>query len=167
MSIVKVREILVPVDEAKTIENYLTAEPSSAEECLPEDKAYTYTADFGDGWQMDIKVCGLQFEEGGGNTAWSEAVLFKDGVERCCSDPSEDLLGDWELEADGITFVTKVAYKPDHLHCPHCGSEDVETSGIGEFDGEYFYNPVNCYSCGCSYMEAYKFDDAWVTRLDD
>lgn len=164
MGIIKVKEVFVPVEEAKKIERWLDVEDLVAEEWLSENETITYTADFGDGFQMDVKVCDLGPDH---EYAWTEAVLFKDGCECCCTEPADSLLGDWELEYKGIQYVAKVMYKPDHLHCPHCGSEDVETSGIGEFDGEYFYNPVNCYSCGCSYMESYKFDDAWVTRLDD
>lgn len=168
MPIIKVREICVPVEEAKKLERWLTVEPTCEEEALPEDKVYSYTADFGDGWEMDIKVCGVKFDKvEESNTAWSEAILFKDGCERCCSQVSDSFIGDWELEADGIEYVTTVKYKPEPGHCPNCGSENVESTGYGEFDGESFYNPCACSDCGCFYTEAYKFETAWVTRLND
>lgn len=39
-----------------------------------------HTAIFGNGIEMDIKLCGVQYEDGGFNKPWTEAVLFKNGT---------------------------------------------------------------------------------------
>lgn len=70
---------------------------------LGEDDTFIETANFGNGFEMDIKCCGTQ-----DGSAWTEAVLFKNGSEVCCSEPGEDFFGDWILECDGDTFITHV-----------------------------------------------------------
>lgn len=73
-----------------------------------EDDTISITITFLEGYEMDIKCCGVQYEEGGNNVAWTEAVLFKDGCEVACSEPSEEFFGEWELEDKGITFKGEV-----------------------------------------------------------
>lgn len=76
---------------------------------LGEDDTFIETANFGNGFEMDVKCCGTQ-----DGPAWTEAVLFKNGSEVCCSEPDEDFFGDWALECDGDTFITHViAYGED------------------------------------------------------
>ena len=60
----------------------------------------SWTVDFGDGYEIDLKVCSSD----DGDPLWCEAVLFKDGCERSCTDVEEVLNGDWNLNADGISF---------------------------------------------------------------
>lgn len=92
-----------------------------------EDDTHTETVSFEDGYEMDIKVCGVQYEgEGGSNAAWSEAVLFKDGCEVACTDPGDDLLGEWELEHDGNTFVVNVV----------CENEEQKADDDAEYDAK-------------------------------
>ena len=69
----------VPESRLKEIDHYLNDEPASADDCLSEDDTIIYTARFADGYEMDIKCCGVQFHDGPDetNTAWCEAVLFK------------------------------------------------------------------------------------------
>ena len=73
-----------------------------------EDDQFACTADFGGGVEMDIKCCGVQYEEGGFNNAWAEAVLFDNGCEVAVSDIDDDFFGEWELEYNGTTYVTEV-----------------------------------------------------------
>jgi hypothetical protein len=70
---------------------------------VKKDDTFIETANFGNGFEMDVKCCGTQ--EG---PAWTEAVLFKNGSEVCCSEPDEDFFGDWTLECDEDTFITHV-----------------------------------------------------------
>lgn len=60
----------------------------------------SWTANFGNGYEVDLKVCSSD----NGDPLWCEAVLFKDGCERSCTDVEEVLNGDWDLNADGISF---------------------------------------------------------------
>lgn len=75
---------------------------------LTDETTVAETAVFADGTEMDIKLCGSDR-----SAPWTEAVLFKHGSEVCCSEPSEDYFGEWELEYDGITYVARVVAIPD------------------------------------------------------
>ena len=84
--------------------------PSTPAECLSEDDGFVETAEFENGYQMDIKCCGVQFHEGEDNSAWTEAVLFDtDGNEVTFSEPSDEFTGEWELnDHDGNTYIVTV-----------------------------------------------------------
>lgn len=79
-------------------------EPRCEDDCFGEDETITHTAIFGNGIEMDIKICGVQFIEGECNTPFTEAILFKDGYEVACSEPSEGLDGEWELEYNDVLY---------------------------------------------------------------
>lgn len=91
------------------IQKYLDKEPSCEEGCLGEDETIIETVKFDNGAAMDIKCCGVQFEEGGSNLAWTEAVLFQNGKQVAFTEPSEDFEGDWELEdSDGNAYIVHI-----------------------------------------------------------
>lgn len=99
--------------EANFINKLLTNEPENEEECFGEDMTITHTARFSNGFDMDIKLCGVQYEEGGCNTPWTEAVLFgtTDGTnyhEVSCTDVGEEYMGEWEMEYNGDKYITVV-----------------------------------------------------------
>lgn len=72
------RVITISKEEAEQINNHFHIEPTCVDECLGEDIAITNTVKFDDGIEMDIKCCGVQYEEESeSNTAWTEAVLFE------------------------------------------------------------------------------------------
>jgi len=83
----------------------------------PEDDLCNYwTADFGDGLEVDVKLVNALTENGG---AWTEAVLFKNGHELTHTDVL-DSLDTFELEYAGVTYVVQVrsadnvpTYNPD------------------------------------------------------
>ena len=99
MNTIQTREIILDTENYSQIQEYL-----SGQKRLPLDRSVIYTAQFDDGYEMDIKCCG-----GGDETAWTEAVLYKNGHEVCFTDPAEEYIGLWELEADGMTFITNVS----------------------------------------------------------
>lgn len=102
------KKIIVPASEAETITKFLSMQPESEDQCLGENETMTYTAQFGHGMEMDIKVCGVQFEEGGDNRPWTEAVLFKDGHELCCSEPDDVFFKDWTLTYGPADYIVNV-----------------------------------------------------------
>lgn len=105
----KEKKIIIGKDEAGKIKQLLEHEPRSEEECMGEDEAISHTADFGDGIQMDVKLCGVQYhEEESSNRPWTEAVLFDHGSEVACSDPEENYFGKWELEYGGVSYAAEV-----------------------------------------------------------
>ena len=71
-----------------------------------EDDTITSTAKFGNGVEMDIKLCGAD-----NDYPWTEAVLFENGSEVCCTEVCEDFLGEWELEYNGDQYIVYVEVK--------------------------------------------------------
>ena len=94
----------------EAINHYLTVQPKTEEDAQSEDDTIVYSANFPDGKSIDVKCCGVQFEDGGENTSWTEAVLFdKDGYEIACTDVCEEFLGKWELEdRESNTYIADV-----------------------------------------------------------
>lgn len=107
------RHIIVPRAEADKIKELLATEPACESECFNEDETISYTANFGNSIEMDIKVCGVQYEEEGTNTPWTEAVLFDHGSEVCCSEPGDRLFGQWELDYEGKTYIVEITAEPE------------------------------------------------------
>lgn len=64
-----------------------------------------WTANFGNGYEMDFKVCSSDEND----PIWCEAVLFRNGSEIACSEVLDELIGTVELEADGQVFELTVA----------------------------------------------------------
>lgn len=106
----RVTEILrVSQETADYIEKLCTVEPKDENECFGEDASISCTANFSDGMAMDIKCCGVQYEEHNSNTAYTEAVLFDEhGSEVCHTDCSDDFLGEWMLEYGEKCYVVIV-----------------------------------------------------------
>ena len=93
----------------KKINHYLTYEPKDInDEYLHEDETISRTSIFDNDIEMDIKCCGVKFDENSSNKAWTEAVLFKNGSEVACSEVNEFFIGEWEFEYDGNKYITKI-----------------------------------------------------------
>ena len=101
----KLHEATITISKADSekISKWLT-EPTNEDDYndnyLSEDETYSQTAKFDDGYEVDVKVCGVQYDEDSPNSCWTEAVLFQNGSEVCCTDPSDEYLGYWELETE-------------------------------------------------------------------
>ena len=90
------QKITVDSHTADEINWVLNVEPDEESVCMEEDETVIKTATFSNGFQMDIKCCGVQYKEGESNLAWAEAVLFDDhGNELCFTEPTEDFFGTW------------------------------------------------------------------------
>ena len=90
------------------VDKYLK-EPENEDECLGEDSAIITTLLFENGFSMDVKCCGVQYEPGEKNAAWTEAVLFnKEGNEVNCSEIGEEYFGEWALEYEGDKYYGRV-----------------------------------------------------------
>lgn len=97
--------VIVPHETILDVNRYL-----SNEEHLGGDNTISVTATFPGGFEMDVKCCGCRDED---DEAWTEAVLFKDGSEVCCSEVCEEFTGLWELEADGVNYVANIIDEAD------------------------------------------------------
>ena len=103
------KEIIISNNVAGLINHYLHDEPKCAADCLGEDETIVYTAVFDDGIEIDVKCCGVQYhEDEETNTAWCEAVMFKNGCEVCCEYGEDDFFGEWEMEHNGNKYVVFV-----------------------------------------------------------
>lgn len=125
----KKRTIIISADEAEQIEYLCTYEPKNESECFGINETITHTACFKDNIEMDIKCCGVDYEENGGNTAWTEAVLFKNGHEVACSEPSESYFGVWKLCYEDTEYVVEVVAESKIHWYELCfyGDEDSES----------------------------------------
>lgn len=101
------KEVIISQKLAGYINHLLT----EGDEDFNEDCTITKTAKFDDGTEMDIKCCGVRYEEGSDNSAWTECVLFRNGSEVFCSEPSEDFLGEWTAETDDARYIANVIVK--------------------------------------------------------
>lgn len=102
------RILTISKADAETINQYLTVEPKSEDECLGEDTTISYTACFDNGIEMDIKCCGVQYHENESNLAWTEAVLFENGAEVACTEVEDEFIGEWVCEYDNDEYVVIV-----------------------------------------------------------
>lgn len=108
------KDVYIDYSLLKKINGYLHSEPEYPEHCLGEDCTITETVKFENGAEVDIKCCGVQFEEGSSNTAWTEAVLFVNGCQVAYTEPESEFEGTWELEYNGDTYIVNVVLDPTH-----------------------------------------------------
>lgn len=91
--------LVVPQHQLEDAEAHLSSGESfdGGEDCV-----YRWTADCGNGIEVDVKVVDADKENGG---PWSEAVMFEHGSEIACTDVGEDVRGEWLFEDEGITIT--------------------------------------------------------------
>ena len=104
-------DLPVPVEQLRRIRKYLTEEPATESDCLGENETISYICPFPNGYEIDIKCCGVQYQEGESNLAWTEAVLFLNGIPVNYTDPCEEFEGEWELSYGSSTFIVNVIPK--------------------------------------------------------
>lgn len=100
--------ICIGKEEADRIEKLLSVKPKNQKECFGPDETIMHTADFGGGIEMDVKLCGVAYEEDSDNLPWTEAVLFHDGCQVAMCEPDEEYFTVWELEYEGVTYAVNV-----------------------------------------------------------
>ena len=85
----------------------LLKEPQNEAEWVGDGILYCHTVMFDDGYFMDVEVCGVScYEEGGCNSAWTQAVLFDPtGHEVNCSEVEEDFFGWWGVDLNDTMYV--------------------------------------------------------------
>lgn len=107
---VKYREIIITEDIASKIKRLLETQPTCESECFGEDEKITYSARFDDGYEIDVQLCGVQYEESNtDNSPWTQAVLYdRNGSEVCFTEPNDEFFGEWVLTTDDTTYVVDV-----------------------------------------------------------
>ena len=103
------KELIITAEQADEYRHLLTTEPKSWDECMGEDVTISHTVKFDDGIEMDIKLCGVAFDENSeSNTPYTEAVLFRNGVQLAYTEPADEYEGEWSLDDDGNTYTVIV-----------------------------------------------------------
>lgn len=102
--------ITISKEESDYIRYILTHEPKNESECIPEGTAIDHEAQFDDGTFIAVQVCGVgEYEEGGCNTPWTQAVLYSPkGYEMNCSDVEETYFGFWSLDYNDDIYIATV-----------------------------------------------------------
>ena len=100
-------------EDVAAIDNYL-----NGEEPLYECETITNTATFSNGYQMDIKLCGVGDENDwddingwkeNGFEPWTEAVLFnEDGGQLAFTDPCDSYMGEWSIQYNDDIYTVSV-----------------------------------------------------------
>lgn len=106
-------KIIIDGKTADTYKKLLTHKPKDESECFGENETIVNTATFDDGCEMDIKICGVQFETPESSLPYAEAVLFKNGSEIACTDTAEEYEGEWIIETADDTYVVNVVREDD------------------------------------------------------
>lgn len=84
---------------------------------MGEEETISYTATFENGYQMDVKCCGVKYEPpvpGDDdpflhNAAWAEAVLYSaSGEEVACSEAGNPFFGTWTLSDERNEYTAEV-----------------------------------------------------------
>jgi len=79
------------------------------ERFLSEDEMFKISVVFDDGFTMDIMVCGVQYEDGGSNTCFSQAVLYdQDGTKVAWTASEHHFKGIWSLQYEGVTYEVNI-----------------------------------------------------------
>ena len=103
------KKIYLTKEKLDWINNLLTHEPKTEDDCFGEDETFSVTAKFPDGYEMDVKLCGVQYLEGQSNLPWTEAVLFFNGSQVAYTEPAERFEGIWTLNHDGNNYTVLVS----------------------------------------------------------
>ncbi len=104
--------ITLTKEEHERLQAYLV-DPQSEDEALEEGDNFTVTAKFDNGYEMDIYIYPVAYdEENDDNLPWTEATLYdpegKAVANTECRE-STDFIGKWELsDNDGNTYTIDV-----------------------------------------------------------
>ncbi|MBO5435957.1 hypothetical protein J6A31_09195 [bacterium] len=104
------KTISISKKTAEWIEKMLNVEPKDESECFGENEKYSESVVFENGYEVSIEMCGVRYNPGEVNTAWTQAVLYKDGNEISFTPPYDEFTGEWEVydDAAGLTFHINV-----------------------------------------------------------
>ena len=104
------KELCISKENAEEYKRLLTVEPTSEDDCFGEDLKISNTVKFEDETEMDIELCGVQFNGlNESNLPYTQAVLFRGGVELSYTEPSDEYEGEWYCEdGDGNTYTVIV-----------------------------------------------------------
>lgn len=96
----------IPAEQIDTYNRLMAAEKLDYEknDIQRFSTVNSWTVNAGEGYEIDVKIC----SSNDGDPLWCEAVLFLNGCEQVCSDVEDQLDGEWNLEANDISFILTV-----------------------------------------------------------
>ena len=83
-----------------SIHTLLHTEATCESDCFGEDEKISFTVRFPDNVEMDLEICGVQYQEGESNLPWIQAVLFLGGSQLAFTEPGEEFEGEWILSRE-------------------------------------------------------------------
>ena len=95
----KQRTIIIPEAEVEMMQAFLQGKGHGSDGTIK-----TYTADFGDGIEADIKVCDADRE----STPFVDAVLFDHGSQVDVLEVADDLIGEYIFTYNDYTYTVIV-----------------------------------------------------------
>lgn len=121
MKPIQTRTINIPMHIGLEIKTDLSSHANIEEICekYKSFETMTWTANFPNGVDMDIKFCCGDIHDTDSNPLWTEAVLFDNGFEIAHTDVEDDLHLQWELESDQFVYRVNIQFtkeKKPHIN---------------------------------------------------
>lgn len=115
--------LTLPVSTIKHL-RHITESRFNDRDSMPmgEDDVESYHVTFDDNTVMDLRFCGVKFEEGSDNAAYTEALLIREDTSIALSDPSDFAVDDeWELSDDDgnvyvVTITSQIMSNDEFMH---------------------------------------------------
>lgn len=105
------KDLFISSEEMDWINKILHKAPVGAPE-FGKEVTSIFTVFFHKDIFLEVKICGMKYEDEKYNLTWTEAVLFKDGVEISHTDPGEEIEGEWILYEGEDEFIVNVKKTP-------------------------------------------------------
>ena len=106
--------VTIPKEYENIVDKYFSDSYEIKEGEFGEDDKISFSAEFRDGNNMYIDMCGVQYEEGHDNKPYAQATLNDEkGRELAFTEPAEQLLGDWCIEYNDFEYKVVVIKESD------------------------------------------------------
>lgn len=96
--------------EKDYVNHLLTTIPKDENECFGEDEKFSKSLKFSSGYEVDIEICGVQYEDGSDNIPYTQGILYNEcGGEVTFTEPMDEFCGEWDFEdGNGDEYVVIV-----------------------------------------------------------
>lgn len=100
-----IQTIVISKDEMTHINDllHMTGEEIYQKYGYQRDETIIHTATFPDGIEADIKLVICEEE-----SPYTEGILFHNGCQITCTEPSDDYEGEWNFEYNGTEYIVNV-----------------------------------------------------------
>lgn len=115
LPVVYTENIVVSRDMSDHIQILMSEEPGSEEECLEKVRPIIHSAQFKNGYKVNVMCCSNDYEKDGSNLAYAVAVLLdNNGQEILRTDTSSEYFRAWKMkDSEGNTYIVNVYREND------------------------------------------------------